>query len=338
MPFYEAGTERFIRNWEDTVLRVVVRDSALREHDPILGVVNMPLKDLFAGSSEVTRLYSLQDGIGFGKANISVLFKAVEADLPPNLRGWDTGTVEVLSSVRLEVPQEKRAAFSNKKLNISTNTSNFKIPSAEASVEGDAVVWNVDSQLRLPTYDRYSTAICFEVGSGPEALAPFWLQDIEDDVEREVRIPILTAQKPTQLRQNYINAQTAKTHTYEVIGHLIVTLRLDSGLDPDFERYAAEDRNTRHEFEAYDRVDGMAEVARKNAHFEDDAVIDKKEKKEIERARKKELESRQRGVAQFKPYRTGKWMKDGLKLRGKKIKNAIVGIHSQQQPSVETET
>lgn len=66
MPFFEAGTEKFIRDWQSTVVRLVVRDSRLREKDPILGVVNLKLKDLFSGGSEVTRLFSITEGIGFG--------------------------------------------------------------------------------------------------------------------------------------------------------------------------------------------------------------------------------------------------------------------------------
>lgn len=37
MPFFEAGTEIFVRDWKTTTVRIVVRDSRLREHDPILG-------------------------------------------------------------------------------------------------------------------------------------------------------------------------------------------------------------------------------------------------------------------------------------------------------------
>jgi hypothetical protein len=31
MPFFEAGTERFVRDWRTAVIRVVVRDSRVRE-------------------------------------------------------------------------------------------------------------------------------------------------------------------------------------------------------------------------------------------------------------------------------------------------------------------
>jgi hypothetical protein len=62
----KAGTERFIRDWKCTVVRLVVRDSRLREKDPILGVVNLKLNNLLKEGSEVTRLFSITEGIGFG--------------------------------------------------------------------------------------------------------------------------------------------------------------------------------------------------------------------------------------------------------------------------------
>ena len=48
MPFFEAGTELFLRNYKDTSVRIVVRDARLREHDPILGIVNLDLVELFS--------------------------------------------------------------------------------------------------------------------------------------------------------------------------------------------------------------------------------------------------------------------------------------------------
>lgn len=36
----------------------------VREKDPVLGIVTVKLSDLFKKSSEVTRLFSLQEGIG----------------------------------------------------------------------------------------------------------------------------------------------------------------------------------------------------------------------------------------------------------------------------------
>jgi Ca2+-dependent lipid-binding protein len=41
-PIFNAGTERFVRDWRSAIITVTVRDQRHREHDPILGVV--PLK------------------------------------------------------------------------------------------------------------------------------------------------------------------------------------------------------------------------------------------------------------------------------------------------------
>ena len=36
----------------------------MREKDPVLGIVTVKLAELFKNSSEVTRLFSLQEGVG----------------------------------------------------------------------------------------------------------------------------------------------------------------------------------------------------------------------------------------------------------------------------------
>ena len=85
MPYFEAGTEKFVRDWEKAVVRIVIRDSALREKDPILGIVNVPLVSLFKEASEVTRMFAIEEGIGFGRVNVSFLFKPFKTELPKNV-------------------------------------------------------------------------------------------------------------------------------------------------------------------------------------------------------------------------------------------------------------
>jgi hypothetical protein len=107
-------------------VRIVVRDSALREKDPVLGVIEIHLNDIFQTASEVTRKYpvcliaslsplrtlnpesftKLEKGIGYGKAKISLLFQPVKLQLPPNMQGWDTGTVELSSFLSCFVPSD----------------------------------------------------------------------------------------------------------------------------------------------------------------------------------------------------------------------------------------
>lgn len=38
-PMFNAGMERFIRDWRKTHVTVTVKDSRMRENDPVLGVV-----------------------------------------------------------------------------------------------------------------------------------------------------------------------------------------------------------------------------------------------------------------------------------------------------------
>jgi hypothetical protein len=64
-----------------------------------------------------------------------------------------------------------------------------------------------------------------------------------------------------------------------------------------------------------DHIEGEALIAEKNAHAYDDGVVDKNEKKALDAAHKKQLHNRHRGVAQYRPYRTAIWMKEGIKKR-----------------------
>jgi Ca2+-dependent lipid-binding protein len=53
-PFWEAPMEVFCRDFRDTVIRIVVRDSRLRENDPILGVISLRAAEIFSEASSVT--------------------------------------------------------------------------------------------------------------------------------------------------------------------------------------------------------------------------------------------------------------------------------------------
>lgn len=56
-PFFNAGTERFVRNWRDTEIIVSVRDAREREDDPLIGIVYLPLAKVFAKKSQVMENY-----------------------------------------------------------------------------------------------------------------------------------------------------------------------------------------------------------------------------------------------------------------------------------------
>ncbi|EJD48327.1 hypothetical protein AURDEDRAFT_183631 [Auricularia subglabra TFB-10046 SS5] len=332
MPFFEAGTEVFVRDWTKAQVRIVVRDALLRERDPVLGIISLNVKDVLSGSSEATGLYALEEGVGFGRANVSILFKSVNLKLPRPLLGWDTATVEVLPSpITLNITTPKKEKF--KKLLLSTSDSTEKLtkPSGPNT-------WTIDAPVRLPVYARYASAFFVELRDGgfelldrgPDAVALLWLKDLEDDKEVEMDLPVWTADKLEILKQNVITDAYREKHKCEQIGTLRVKLRLDPGLDLDHEK-TAHSQARKHAFETYDHAEGQAQVAEINSHANDDGVIDKDERKSINKAEKKQLQNRQRGANGYKPVRTVRWVAHGMKLRIKPERQA------KREPAVRTE-
>jgi Ca2+-dependent lipid-binding protein len=55
LPYFNAVSERFIRDWSRAKIVFVVRDERDREHDPILGIVSIPLREAFTNGCQITR-------------------------------------------------------------------------------------------------------------------------------------------------------------------------------------------------------------------------------------------------------------------------------------------
>lgn len=185
-----------------------------------------------------------------GRANISFAFRGMHVTLPQNMRGWDTGTVEI-SEVRLEINEDKKSLFDAQpvKLRMLTSESSEVVPKKEAQVEGNSVRWELEDSIRMPIYSRYQSSLAFEIGSAnksnllgtlgvskePAAVALLWMQDLTDDVEQEVKVPVMVSKDFATLRQNVVNDQTKKHHDFEIVGFVVARMRLDSGLDEDHE-------------------------------------------------------------------------------------------------------
>jgi hypothetical protein len=197
----------------------------------------------------------------YGRCHISFAFRGVKTTLPANMRGWDTGTLEV-NDVSFAIDNNKTNLFEAKaaRLRVVTSEKVEVLPKKESNIRGNTLQWDMD-QLRLPVYSRYQSSVIFEIGKTggllaplgvgvePDAIAVLWMQDLTDDVEQEVKIPVLVAGEGQKrkghgknkvgglanLRQNAINDFTAKYHDFEIVGWLTARMRLDSGLDEDHE-------------------------------------------------------------------------------------------------------
>jgi hypothetical protein len=182
----------------------------VRESDPVLGIATIPLRDLFKTSSEVTRLFSIEEGIGYGRVNASLLFRQVKLDIPRSFIGWDTGTLEILDNIHVESTDD--FDFKTKKLVISTTEEEYKAPTSSAIVTDGDIHWDLPvDKVRLPVYNRYASAVLFEIGSGgigpigqdSDFVAVQWLQDIPDEEDTHIRIPVIKSKDLEQVRQNY---------------------------------------------------------------------------------------------------------------------------------------
>lgn len=93
--------------------------------------------------------------------------------LPKELSGWDTGTVCVKAPVKVEPVGDADFDWKEKKLVLSTSEAKEKISSRHAETLSDGVLqWNVEDDIRLPTYDRYSSALYFDYGGSKVKIGP----------------------------------------------------------------------------------------------------------------------------------------------------------------------
>ncbi|GAM89480.1 hypothetical protein ANO11243_075190 [Dothideomycetidae sp. 11243] len=259
-PIFNAGTERFIRDWRSAIVTVTVRDSRNREHDPILGVVPLKITDVLETSSQVTRWYPLDGGIGFGRIRISLLFRSIETRLPPQMLGWDVGTFEFLSHKIVATGYSKTA-----KLKMRTGGSVGRIDRKLCSSANDGLEWDLSDDkakisARLPVKYRYRSPVVIEFHiSGhrkADAYAVFWLQHLIDNEPTDIDIPIWKTGAPARLTQNYITEQNYDKsmpglEDLEEVGRIKFQACFKAGMDESHEAFVS-DNNSRETYETWE--------------------------------------------------------------------------------------
>lgn len=252
------------------MLTLTIRDQRFREHDPILGIVVLRLGELLKSSSQLTRWYPIAGGIGFGHARISLLFRSVETELPPQLLGWDVGTFELLGGndacCRIE-PAEGHLKDRGTRLRLRLRTSGVatSLPHSACRLADDGSRIREfslpDGGVRLPMRFRYRSAIVFEIhgyGSGTEGhYSVLWLPDYPDNTSISTALPIWQTKNGNRLTQNYItetNANEKRSPGLEdlnIVGRLHVRFRFSAGLDECHRRLVRND-DSRETFETWE--------------------------------------------------------------------------------------
>ncbi|KAH8903973.1 hypothetical protein BR93DRAFT_940140 [Coniochaeta sp. PMI_546] len=263
-PIFEAGTERFIRDWRSCIVTVSVRDSRNREHDPLIGVVPLKLSDLLLTSSQSTRWYPLDGGVGFGRIRLSILFRSVELKLPPAQLGFgEIGTFEFLSDT---ITTANWAPSPKIKLKLRTGGSSAAISHHNCSQldQGNGLTWDISGKAdktgrpRLPVRFRYRSPIFFEFHTKgkrhTDVFASIWLQDVPDNEEKDFDIPIWRCNNETRLSQNYIteaNYRDIPDLDIEELGRLRFRGRFKPGTDRDHLKFVS-DNESRETIESWE--------------------------------------------------------------------------------------
>lgn len=276
-----------MRDWRSAVVTVTVRDQRYREHDPILGVVPIKLSDIFQTSSQVTRWYPLDGGIGFGRIRISLLFRHVETKLPPTMLGWDVGTFEFACDKIVAKGYGRQS-----KIKLRTGGSVGKINRHVCNVQGSDAVFDTSNEefrdsLRMPVKHRYRSPIVFEFRNpGKRAVAAYatlWLQHLVDNEYQDIDIPIWTTKAGARLTQNYITEHNWRAKEFPgledltEVGRLQFRCTFSPGCDESHERFVV-DNDSRETFETWEACMAQGVRSRSVATEVPEEVREKHEK------------------------------------------------------------
>ncbi|KAI5865413.1 hypothetical protein GGS23DRAFT_426057 [Durotheca rogersii] len=244
-PFFNAGTERFVRDWRDAEIIVSVRDSREREEDPLIGLVYLPLAKLLAKRSQVMDTYPLVGGIGYGRVRISLVWRSVEITLPPSLRGWNYGTLEVRGAVKTKgaLPE----SLTEHRVKIRTNLGRVKMYPRNGQW---APKHQVDEAIFLAVHKRYSSAVVFEfresfLGSDrTTAFAVLWLQDLVDEKNEVKTLKVWKGSKDDARKARSSCDYNSTGEGDHFLGEIEVELKFWRGLSGYHKGYASKANNT----------------------------------------------------------------------------------------------
>lgn len=245
-PFFNAGTERFVKDWQTCEIIISCRDSREREDDALLGVVYLPIKELFKHRSQLVDNFPLVGGIGYGRARISLVWRSVELQLPPNLRGWDYGTIEFRGQIKAKgnFPEDLKSH----RIKLRTNLGKIKFSA------GDNGSWhsrgrNDDDSAFLPVRVRYASALVVEFRKssiGPDstpAFAVLWLHDLTDDEEQTETLRVWKGGKDNIKRAESCCDYEGLENDNQKLGEIEITMKFWPGLSGYHKAHANRSQN-----------------------------------------------------------------------------------------------
>ncbi|KAI4171605.1 MAG: hypothetical protein LQ348_006907 [Seirophora lacunosa] len=298
--------------------------------------------------------------------------------LPPTYLGWDVGTLEILEC---KSPSDKISPLLHDlRLMARTSVGHGKMYRDETVTE--QVCWRGKKGriLRLAVQHRYRYCLIIEfrkkrlgMDTTP-AFAVLWLQDIIDELENTIHLPIISGSKA-----NLKRAESNYTYNLkEQLGTMAVTLKFWRGLGPYHQRLASKNVATRDVWEVLntamdnkeinnammgdvdtaehslssDSSDDQGDIdtlgglrkqvktslknkAPSNDRGNNDSKADPFKQLQEYNDHSDQLHRRHRGLMQWKGARTAKWMKS--KIADSTVQLADSLNHRNQDPGIEKE-
>jgi hypothetical protein len=172
---------------------VSVRDARIDEEDPLLGVVFLPLNEIFKERSQVMGFWPLTGGVGYGRIRLSMVWRSLQLNAPPNMLGWDYGTLEVQPWATVTDDSQLPQDTTSTKLKFKTSLSSGKM-----HYDKDQGKWTAkrEESLKLAVNKRYSTCLSValkhkgKMGENVDAFCVLWLKDLVDEETTEMDLTI----------------------------------------------------------------------------------------------------------------------------------------------------
>ncbi|KAI0037069.1 hypothetical protein K488DRAFT_39722 [Vararia minispora EC-137] len=278
-PIFNAGTERFVKDWRTAHIGIKAMDSRMHENDAVIGIIFLRLSDLLVNASQLTRTFHLEHGLGYGRIRISVLFRPVAAKLPPSLRGFDTCMLRIRAALAKDVNVDGLDKC-ELRIKVTTSASEDKI-SRKPHKEGGALVWE-DDITELPVRQRYAAALVLAfkhgmVRRGKSAMSVLWLRDIGDGTRGVLSLPLWTESENgfARLKQNYAPMNGDLSHwdsdkeKLTRVGTLEVDLEVTPGVSTRHRKRMGADTSKwqlAEEIERMERADGRKNIGQSPAH------------------------------------------------------------------------
>ncbi len=215
---------------------VSVRDARVKEDDPLLGIVHLPLGEVFKDRSQVNGSFPLMGGVGFGKIRLSMVWRSIQYLGNPNDLGWAYGTLEVKPTIsQIDVPNDLQEL----KLRFQTDLGSGKMYPAK---EGQGWSTKKGQSLKLPVHTRYSSCLAVEfrrksmIHDNAQAFGILWLRDLVDDEEDEKTVVVWKG----DFKRAKMNAMP---ECGEKIGSIKLKVAFWGGLGAAHNNWASKDKN-----------------------------------------------------------------------------------------------